>query len=96
MRPYGSDMAQLSRCPEPHFKYAITLDKSLTEGDIALIVGGVIAAIIVLAGIRVIRPTHVGAIETLGRFSGFRRYGITYVFPAIQKLYKGERDRAAR
>ena len=60
----------------------------MTEGDIALIVVGVIAAIVVLAGIRVIRPTHVGAIETLGRFSGFRRYGITYVFPAIQKLYK--------
>ena len=60
----------------------------MTEGDIALIVGGVIAAIILLAGIRVIRPTHVGAIETLGRFSGFRRYGITYVFPVIQKLYK--------
>ena len=49
---------------------------------------GVIGAIIVLAGIRVIRPTHVGAIETLGRFSGFRRYGITYVFPVVQKLYK--------
>ena len=60
----------------------------MTEGEIAMIVGGVIAAIILLAGIRVIRPTHVGAIETLGRFSGFRRYGITYVFPAVQKLYK--------
>ena len=60
----------------------------MIEGDIALIVGGVIAAIVLLAGIRVIRPTHVGAIETLGRFSGFRRYGITYVFPAVQKLYK--------
>lgn len=60
----------------------------MTEGEIAAIAAGVIAAVFVLAGIRVIRPTHVGAIETLGRFTGFRRYGITYVFPAIQKLYK--------
>ena len=60
----------------------------MTEGEIAAIVAGVIVAVFVLSGIRVIRPTHVGAIETLGRFTGFRRYGITYVFPAIQKLYK--------
>ena len=62
--------------------------EALTEGEIALIVIGVIVGIVFLAGIRIIRPTHVGAIETLGRFTGFRRYGITYVFPFVQKLYK--------
>ena len=59
----------------------------MNETDIALAAVGVIAAAIMLKGIRIIRPTHVGAIETLGRFSGFRRYGITYVIPFVQKLY---------
>ena len=60
----------------------------LTEVEIAAIAAGVISASILLKGIRIIRPTHVGAIETLGRFTGFRRYGITYVVPFVQKLYK--------
>ena len=63
-------------------------DQTLTEAEIAAIVAGVILGLVLIAGIRVIRPTHVGAIETLGRFTGFRRYGITYVFPFVQKLYK--------
>lgn len=54
-----------------------------------LILGaGILTATILLVGIRVVRPTHVAAIETLGRFTGFRRYGITYVIPGIQRLYK--------
>lgn len=60
----------------------------MTGGEIAAIVGVAIAVIVGLSGIRIIRPTHVGAVETLGRFTGFRRYGITYVLPVIQKLYK--------
>ena len=59
----------------------------MNETEIALTAVGIIAAAIMLKGIRIIRPTHVGAIETLGRFSGFRRYGITYVIPFVQKLY---------
>lgn len=60
----------------------------LTGTEIAVAAVGVIAGAIALKGIRIIRPTHVGAIETLGKFTGFRRYGITYVIPLVQKLYK--------
>lgn len=56
--------------------------------EIAMGAAGAIAGAIALKGIRIIRPTHVGAVETLGKFTGFRRYGITYVLPFVQKLYK--------
>ena len=60
----------------------------MTELEItAAVIGGIIG-VFLLTGIKIIRPTHVGAIETLGRFTGFKRYGITYVFPLVQKLYK--------
>jgi len=57
----------------------------LTTGILAVV--GIVFGIIMLTGIKVIRPTHRGAIETLGKFSGFRSSGITYVIPFIQKLY---------
>lgn len=48
----------------------------------------IIIAIYFLSGIKIIRPTDVGAIETLGKFSGFRKSGITYTLPFFQKLYR--------
>ena len=48
---------------------------------------GVIVAGILLAGIRIIRPTHMAAVETLGKYQGIRRSGITYIVPIIQRLY---------
>lgn len=48
----------------------------------------IIAAIYLLSGIRIIRPTHRAAIETLGKYSRFQSSGITWVIPGIQKLYK--------
>lgn len=46
-----------------------------------------IAIIIIAKGIRIIRPTHRAAVETLGRYTGFKKSGITYVLPFIQKLF---------
>lgn len=43
--------------------------------------------IIIAKGIRIIRPTHRAAVETLGRYTGFKKSGITYVIPFIQKLF---------
>ena len=48
----------------------------------------VIIALVLLSGIKIIRPTHRAAIETLGKYSGFKNSGIVYVVPFIQKLYK--------
>lgn len=48
----------------------------------------IIVGIYLLSGIKIIRPTDRGAIETLGKFTGFRDSGITYIFTFFQKLYK--------
>jgi len=54
---------------------------------IGVIVVAVIVGIFLLTGIKIIRPTHRGAVETLGKFSHFKDSGITYVIPIFQKLY---------
>ena len=40
------------------------------------------------AGIRVVRPTSRGLIETLGRYSKFANPGFHWIYPSIQKLYR--------
>lgn len=54
---------------------------------IVMIVFGVLAVGILLSGLKIIRPTHRAAVETLGKYSGFRNQGLTFVVPIIQKLY---------
>jgi regulator of protease activity HflC (stomatin/prohibitin superfamily) len=51
---------------------------------------GVLAFILLiffLSGIKIVRPTHRGLIETLGRYSKFAGPGFHWVFPIIKKLY---------
>jgi len=57
------------------------------ETDIGLIVLVVFVAIFLLAGIKIVRPTHRAAVETLGKYSRFQGQGITYIIPFVQKLY---------
>jgi regulator of protease activity HflC (stomatin/prohibitin superfamily) len=57
------------------------------ETYIPYIIVAVIAAIVVLNGIKIIRPTHRAAVETLGKFTGFKEPGMTFVIPIFQKLY---------
>ena len=40
-----------------------------------------------LIGIRIVRPTHRGLVETLGKYTGFAQPGFHWVFVFIQKLY---------
>jgi len=47
-----------------------------------------IAAIFFLSGIRIVRPTHRGLVETLGKYTKFAQPGFHWVIPVIQKLYK--------
>jgi len=47
-----------------------------------------VVVIIFLAGIKIVRPTHRGLIETLGRYSKFANPGFHWVFPIIQKIYQ--------
>lgn len=55
--------------------------------------GIVIATIIVFIfalGIRVVRPTHRGLIERMGKYNRFAEPGFQWIIPAIEQLYKVE------
>lgn len=41
-----------------------------------------------LIGIRIVRPTHRGLIERLGKYARFARPGFHWVIPGIEKMYK--------
>ncbi len=43
--------------------------------------------IIFFAGIRIVRPTSRGLIETLGKYTKYAQPGFHWIFPVIQKLY---------
>jgi regulator of protease activity HflC (stomatin/prohibitin superfamily) len=50
----------------------------------------IVAAIVFfffLIGIRIVRPTHRGLIETLGKYTGFAQPGFHWVMVFIQRLY---------
>jgi len=55
---------------------------SLTIPIIVLII-----IIIFLAGIRIVRPTNRGLIETLGKYTKYAEPGFHWIIPGIQKLY---------
>jgi regulator of protease activity HflC (stomatin/prohibitin superfamily) len=54
---------------------------------IAIIVIAIIGVIVFLSGLKIIRPTHRAAVETLGKFTAFKSSGIIFVVPIFQKLY---------
>jgi len=59
-------------------------DNYLSFGIAAAIV---IALIIFFGGLRMVRPTHRGAIERLSRYHRFMKSGITWIIPGIDRIY---------
>jgi regulator of protease activity HflC (stomatin/prohibitin superfamily) len=47
-----------------------------------------IIAMIFIAGIRIVRPTHRGLIERLGKYNRFAMPGFHYIIPGIEKMYQ--------
>jgi regulator of protease activity HflC (stomatin/prohibitin superfamily) len=47
-----------------------------------------IAVILFLWGIRIVRPTHRGLIERLGRYQRFAKPGFHWIIPIIEKIYR--------
>ncbi len=41
-----------------------------------------------LIGIRIVRPTHRGLIERLGKYARFANPGFHWIFPGIERMYK--------
>lgn len=48
----------------------------------------VILLVFFLAGMRIVRPTQRGLVETLGKYTKFAQPGFHWVIPIIQQLYK--------
>ena len=53
---------------------------------IGIIIGGVVVLIILIDGIKIIRPTQRGAVETLGKYTRFGKDGFNWIIPIIQKM----------
>jgi regulator of protease activity HflC (stomatin/prohibitin superfamily) len=47
-----------------------------------------LAILILLAGIRIVRPTHRGLIERLGKYNRFASPGFSWIIPVIEKMYQ--------
>ncbi len=62
------------------------VDKMLTNLIIYTVIFVIIA--IFILGIRIVRPTHRGLIETLGKYTKYAEPGFHWVIPLIQNLYK--------
>lgn len=48
----------------------------------------VIVVVIFFLGIRIVRPTHRGLIERLGKYSRFASPGFNWVLPVIERMYR--------
>lgn len=48
----------------------------------------VVILIMLFSGIRIIRPTERGVVETLGKYSGYRNPGFNFIIPIFQKMIK--------
>jgi len=49
---------------------------------------GAVVFVFLLAGIKIIRPTHRGLIERLGKYHKYANPGFHWIIPGIDKLYK--------
>ena len=53
---------------------------------------GIIIAVIVLflffSGIRIVRPTHRGLVERLGKYKRFAHYGFNWIIPVIDRIFQ--------
>ena len=48
----------------------------------------IIAVVLFFLGIRIVRPTHRGIIETFGKYIGYAQPGFHWVFPIVSKMYQ--------
>ncbi len=48
----------------------------------------IVAVFIFFMGIRIVRPTHMGLVERLGKYNRFAVSGFNWVIPGIEKLYQ--------
>jgi regulator of protease activity HflC (stomatin/prohibitin superfamily) len=49
---------------------------------------GAVVILLFFSGIRIIRPTHRGLIERLGKYTRFGKPGFHWIIPGIEKMYR--------
>jgi regulator of protease activity HflC (stomatin/prohibitin superfamily) len=52
------------------------------------VIGGIVIVFLFFLGIRIIRPTHRGLVERLGKYSHFAHPGFNWIIPGIDKMYQ--------
>jgi len=52
------------------------------------IIGGIVILFMFFFGIRILRPTHRGLVERLGKYSHFAHAGFNWIIPGIDKMYQ--------
>ncbi len=57
-------------------------------GTIGITVASVIVAAYILAGIRIVRPTHRGLVEVFGKYWRYANPGFHWILPIIMKMYR--------
>ena len=53
-----------------------------------VIVMAIVAVFLFLAGIRIVRPTHRGLVERLGRYQRFANPGFHWIIPVIERMFQ--------
>jgi len=53
-----------------------------------LVAVGILIVIVFLSGIRIVRPTHRGLVERLGKYRRFAHYGFNWIIPVIDRLFQ--------
>ncbi len=59
----------------------------MNNAQIGMIVGAIVV-VLFLMGIRIVRPTHRGLVERMGRYNRFAEPGLNWIIPFIEHLYR--------
>jgi len=55
--------------------------------DVVVPVIAVLAVLVLLSGIRIVRPTHRGLVERLGKYNRFAQPGFHWIMPVIERMF---------
>ena len=56
--------------------------------SIILFGAAILVAAFLFGGIRIVRPTHRGLIETLGKYTKFAEPGFHWIIPGVQRMFQ--------
>ena len=59
-----------------------------TWAIVGIVIAVIIVLVILLAGIRIIRPTHRGLVERLGKYNRYAGPGFHLIIPIVERMFK--------